>query len=97
MTPFASHSYLGEMPNGEAQEIPKPSTFETSLKELEKIVSELERGELPLENQLKAFEKGVALSRECMKRLEEVEKRVETLMVGSDGKPATAPFETAAE
>jgi len=79
------------MPNGES----KTSTFETSLKDLEKIVSELERGELPLENQLKAFEQGVALSRECMKRLEEVEKRVETLMVGPEGKISTAPFETA--
>ncbi len=70
-------------------------SFEVSLKELEKIVSELEKGDLPLENQLKAFEKGVALSRECMKRLEEVEKRVETLMVTPEGKISTAPFEAA--
>lgn len=71
------------------------NSFETSLKELEKIVSELEKGDLPLEMQLKSFEKGVALSRECMKRLEEVERRVETLMGTPDGKLTTAPFESA--
>ncbi len=61
------------------------------MKELEKIVAELERGDQPLESQLKSFERGVALSRECMKQLEEVEKRVEILM--SPEKLATAPFE----
>ncbi len=70
------------------------ATFETSLKELEKIVSELEKGDLPLETQLKSFEKGVSLSRECMKRLEEVERRVETLMGSPEGKLTTAAFET---
>lgn len=71
--------------------------FETSLKELEKIVLELEKGEIPLETQLKSFEKGVALSRECMKRLEEVERRVEVLMQSPDGKLSTTPFEGADE
>lgn len=66
--------------------------FETSLSDLEKIVNELERGELPLEKQLKAFEKGVALSRECMEKLEEVEKRVEVL-VESEGKLDSKPFD----
>ncbi len=67
--------------------------FETSLKELEKIVAELEKGEQPLEDQLKSFEKGVALSRDCMKRLEEVERRVEVLMQNAEGTLSTAPFE----
>lgn len=68
-------------------------SFETSLKELEKIVSELEKGDLPLESQLKSFEKGVSLSRECMKRLEEVERRVEVLMGNPEGKLTTETFE----
>jgi exodeoxyribonuclease VII small subunit len=72
---------------------PDSVSFETSLKELEKIVGDLEKGELPLEAQMKAFEKGVALSRDCMKRLEEVERRVEQLMQSPDGTLATAPFE----
>jgi exodeoxyribonuclease VII small subunit len=71
-----------------------PQSFEASLKDLEKIVSELEKGELPLESQLKSFEKGVALSRECMKRLEEIERRVELLVQNSDGSLNTTPFET---
>jgi exodeoxyribonuclease VII small subunit len=71
-----------------------PSPFEASLKELESIIGQLEKGDQPLENQLKSFEKGVALSRECLKRLEEIEKRVETLVPGSDGKLSTTPFET---
>jgi exodeoxyribonuclease VII small subunit len=67
--------------------------FETSLKELEKIVVELEKGEQPLEDQLKSFEKGVALSRECMKRLEEVERKVEMLVQNAEGKLNATPFE----
>lgn len=70
-----------------------PSSFETSLKDLEKIVGALEKGDLPLEDQLKAFEKGVSLSRDCMKRLEEVEKRVEQLIQNSEGKLSTTPFD----
>jgi exodeoxyribonuclease VII small subunit len=70
-----------------------PATFEGSLKELEGIVSQLEKGDQPLENQLKSFEKGVALSRECLKRLEEIERRVETLVQSSEGKLSTSPFD----
>ena len=69
--------------------------FESSLKELEKIVAELEKADIPLEAQLKSFEKGVALSRECMKRLEEVERRVELLVQSSEGKITASPFDTA--
>lgn len=87
MTAFPPAEYLFEMSQN-AENL----TFETSLKELEKIVGELERGELPLESQLKAFEKGVALSRDCMKRLEDVERRVELLMQTSEGTLSTTPF-----
>ena len=68
-------------------------SFESSLKELETIVGSLEKGDLPLESQLKAFEKGVGLSRECMKRLEEVERRVEVLVQNGEGKLSTTPFD----
>lgn len=70
-----------------------PSSFEASLKELEKITADLERGDTPLEAQLKSFERGVALSRECMKRLEDVERRVELLVQNGEGKLATKPFD----
>lgn len=72
-----------------------PNTFEASLKELEKIVAELEQGELPLESQLKAFERGVTLSRDCIRQLEDIERKVETLVEGSDGALTTKPFEPA--
>ena len=49
----------------------KPQNFETSLEELERIVRELERGDLPLEKSLELFEQGVKLSRACQERLNE--------------------------
>jgi exodeoxyribonuclease VII small subunit len=72
-----------------------PVSFEVSLKDLEKIVAELEKGDLSLEAQLKSFEKGVALTRECMKRLEEIERRVEVLVQSPDGTLGSVAFEAA--
>jgi exodeoxyribonuclease VII small subunit len=60
-------------------------TFETSLSELEKIVGKLEDGDLPLEDSLVLFEKGIKLSRECRERLANAERRIEILMKDSDG------------
>jgi exodeoxyribonuclease VII small subunit len=53
--------------------------FETSLEELERIVKELEKGDLPLERSLELFEGGMRLSGECRRLLEEAESRVEVL------------------
>jgi exodeoxyribonuclease VII small subunit len=53
--------------------------FETSLEELERIVKELEKGDLPLERSLELFESGMRLSSECKRLLEEAESRVEVL------------------
>jgi exodeoxyribonuclease VII small subunit len=61
-------------------------TFESSLAELEKIVEQLENGDLPLEESLKLFETGVKLSRECRERLSDAERRIEVLMKDGDGK-----------
>ena len=59
----------------------KPAeSFESCLDELEKVVKELEAGELPLERSLELFEKGMALSETCRKQLEEAETRVEMLI-----------------
>lgn len=54
-------------------------TFETSLEELERVVKELEKGDLPLERSLELFETGTRLSAECKKLLEDAETRVELL------------------
>lgn len=60
-------------------------TFEASLAELEKIVEQLENGDLALEESLQLFEKGVKLSRECRERLSEAERRIEVLMKDGSG------------
>lgn len=60
-------------------------SFETSLAELEQIVGKLERGDLPLEESLELFEKGIKLSRECRERLTKAERRIEILMKDADG------------
>ena len=61
--------------------------FEASLKELERIVREMEAGDLPLERSLELFEQGVKLSRECQERLTEAEQRIEVLLRDAEGRP----------
>jgi len=58
---------------------PGAPTFEQNLDRLEGIVKRLEESELPLEEALKLFEEGTALSEGCRKQLEEAEHRVEIL------------------
>jgi exodeoxyribonuclease VII small subunit len=66
--------------------------FEKSLDELEKLVNDLERGELSLEQSLTAFERGVKLTRECQQALKTAEQRVDQLVENSDGTLETRPF-----
>lgn len=54
--------------------------FEEALKKLEKIVREMESGDLTLEKSLKSFEEGVRLSRFCAKKLDEAERRIDILL-----------------
>lgn len=68
--------------------------FETQLAALERIVRELERGELPLEESLRLFEDGVRLARECQERLNKAERRIEILMRDDDGKPVLETLNT---
>ena len=70
-----------------------PRNFEAQLASLERIVRELERGDLPLERSLELFEQGVRLSRECQERLNEAERRIEVLLRGGDGQTVAVPFE----
>ena len=60
--------------------------FEDALAELEQIVQRLEKGELPLEESLAAFERGVGLVRALSERLAQVEQRVEVLLRSEAGK-----------
>ena len=70
---------------------PSAETFEASLGELEKVVKELEAGDLPLERSLELFEKGMALSETCRKQLENAETRVE-MLIRKEGKIQPEPF-----
>jgi len=70
--------------------------FEECLERLEKIVQELEKGEVPLEKSLTLFEEGMQLSTTCRKQLDEAEGKVEILLK-QNGKPQTEPFEPPAE
>ena len=70
--------------------------FEECLERLEKIVQELERGEVPLEKSLTLFEEGMQLSASCRKQLEEAEGKVEILLK-QNGKLQTVAFEPPAE
>ena len=75
----------------------KPKTFESSLEELERIVRELEHGELTLEKSLELFEQGVKLSRECQERLNQAERRIEMLTRDNQGRPIVTAFEPESE
>jgi exodeoxyribonuclease VII small subunit len=66
------------------------SSFEAQLALLERIVRELERGDLPLERSLELFEQGVRLSRQCQERLSEAERRIEVLLQDDAGRPVIA-------
>ena len=69
-----------------------PKTFEQSMKQLERIVEELEDGELPLEKAIKKFEEGIKLTQFCSAKLDETEKRVSVLLKNAEGQVMTKPF-----
>lgn len=61
--------------------------FETTIKSLEQIVQELEKGDLNLDESVKRFEEGMALSKKCTKILDEAEKKITILITdGEDTK-----------
>lgn len=62
----------------------KNVNFEDSLKQLETLVSGMEKGDLSLEDSLKAFEEGVQLVRHCQQALQAAEQRVTVLQAGDD-------------
>jgi exodeoxyribonuclease VII small subunit len=72
---------------------PRANEFEKAFQQLEKIVQRLEGEELPLDESLQLFEEGIRLSRFCHQRLEEVEKKIETILADAKGQPVTEPFE----
>lgn len=74
------------------------ASFEALRGRLERIVRELEGGELPLERALSLFEEGVRLTRRAQERLDAAERRIDELLaVDAAGRVVTRPFETAAK
>jgi len=66
--------------------------FEEAMARLETIVAELEKGDLPLDESLKIFEEGIKLSKNCLKMLDEAERKVEILIQDRDGKKRLRAF-----
>ncbi len=70
----------------------KKKTFEDSMTQLEKIVEDIEDGDLPLETALKKFEEGVRLSKYCSDKLDETEKKVSLLLKDENDNIREKPF-----
>lgn len=70
-------------------------SFEQSLKELEQIVQDLERGQLDLDAAIKAYERGTSLKSHCESKLKEAQLRVDKITVGTNGKTSAEPAELA--
>ena len=71
--------------------------FEDALARLEAIVTELERGDLPLNDSLKMFEEGIKLSKTCLKMLDDAERKVEIMVQDKDGKKRVEAYSVDAE
>ncbi|NIP38407.1 MAG: exodeoxyribonuclease VII small subunit [Candidatus Dadabacteria bacterium] len=68
--------------------------FERSIEELREIIEKLESGNIPLEDSLSLFEKGVKILNSANKKLSQMEKKVEILVKDSDGKIKREEFDT---
>lgn len=71
----------------------KEENFETKMQALEQIVSDLEKGDLNLEESVKKFEEGMKISKECGKMLEETEKRI-TILLNDEDEVVEEEFKT---
>ena len=75
----------------------KSNDFEQAFRKLETIVGKLEQEELSLDDSLKLFEEGIGLSRFCHARLEEIEKKIETILADAKGDPVVSELDAGDE
>lgn len=68
-------------------------SFEEAVAELEQIVARLEKGDIPLEESITSFQKGIELSRYCASRLDEAEKKISILLQDKEGNIIEKDFE----
>ncbi|TGG90370.1 exodeoxyribonuclease VII small subunit [Natronospirillum operosum] len=71
----------------------RSNNFEKSLADLEKIVAQLEQGDLSLDEAMQAFEQGVRLTRDCQQQLDSAEQKVRILLDESQSSAAGGPAE----
>lgn len=81
--------HLDKSENDMAAKKPENMAFEAALDELDAIVNELESGDIPLEDALKKFERGISLARSSQQKLTQAEQRVEILLQADDEAPLT--------
>lgn len=82
--------------NGSAQDAADITqmSFEEALRALEAIVTQLERGDVPLDDSISLYERGEQLRAACQKRLDAAQARIEKIVTGADGKPSgTVPLD----
>ncbi|MFC3676217.1 exodeoxyribonuclease VII small subunit [Ferrovibrio xuzhouensis] len=87
-----------ETAEGAAEAIPADiaaMSFEAALKALDEIVSKLESGRVDLEESIALYGRGALLRRHCEAKLKAAEEKIEKIVVGADGQPATQPFKAA--
>jgi exodeoxyribonuclease VII small subunit len=75
---------------------PDGVSFEAALAELDRVVRDLEDGQIGLDDSLDRYERGVGLIKRCYAQLREAEQRILLVTGGADGKPALQPFQHAA-
>ena len=69
-------------------------SFEDALRALEEIVTQLERGDVPLDKSIDLYSRGEELRAACQKRLDNAQARIEKIVAGADGSPTgTAPLD----
>lgn len=69
-------------------------SFEQAMDELERVVGQLERGDVPLEASIQLYERGAALKKRCETKLKEAEEKVAAITLDGDGQPTgTKPVE----
>ena len=82
--------------DAEANQDVKAMTFEQALEALERIVDDLERGDVPLDQSIRIYERGEALKAHCDRLLKAAEDKVEKIRLSRDGRPAgTEPLDGA--
>ena len=68
-------------------------SFEQALQQLETIVQQLEKGQVPLEESIAIYEKGTALKAHCETKLRDAEARIEKIVIGPGVAPSVVPFD----